>query len=362
MAKIPKDKNVHSDGAPLQEGPVFSSAFHIEGNPDDAPYKYGRQGNPTWTRLEKKLGELEGGTSIVFPSGMAAIASVLTSFTKAGDTIILPNDGYYVTRLYAENYLEKYGVTLKFVDTPEMENENLVGVRLIFLETPSNPNLDVCDIKKITKAAKKTGTLVGVDNTALTYLGQRPLELGADFSISSDTKAMNGHSDILFGHVTGLDETLMAEVRRWRELSGNIPGPMEAWLMDRGLQTFELRFERQVANANEIAAFLKTHFAVKSIRYPGLENDPSYAIAKRQMKSFGFLITFDLGTIEKANEFLDKSQILTNATSFGGVHSMAERRARWGTDDISEGAIRLSVGCEKLEVLIRDLTQALEAD
>ena len=355
--KSKKPKNI--EGTPLKEGPVLSSTFHFSDIPSDSPFTYGRLGNPTWTALEKKLGNAEGAQSLVFPSGMAAIASILTSFTKTDDQIVLPKDGYHITRLYAENFLIKYGVNLKFIPTKDIAEVDLEGVRLILLETPSNPNLDVCDIKKITDKASKTGTLVGVDNTAMTYLGQTPLDLGADFSIYSDTKTINGHSDVLFGHVTSRNEALMTEVRKWREYSGNIPGPMETWLVDRGMQTLELRLERQVGNAMGIARFLEDHPRVKSVRYPGLERDPSHTLAKTQMKNFGFLITFDLETKERANTFLEQSHLLTNTTSFGGIHSMAERRARWGADDISEGVIRLSVGCEKGEALIEDIREAL---
>ncbi len=353
-----KDK---TDGAPCVQGPVFASNFHIADMPADAVYQYGRFGHPTWDSLERRIANLEGGDVAVFPSGMAAIASVLTSVLKAGDTVLLPNDGYYPTLAYAETYLAKFGVAIKTVSTPEVAAYDFNGIQLIFLETPSNPLLDVFDISEICKQAHAAGALVAIDNTTATALSQTPLSLGADFSVSSDTKAMNGHSDVLFGHVACKDADLMASVRDWRRSSGAIPGPMETWLVERGMQTLDVRLERQVKNAQTIAEFLQKQPAVKMVRYPGLTDDPSHAIANQQMQNFGFIISFELESAETANCFLENAKLITNATSFGGVHTCAERRARWGVDAVPEGLIRLSAGIEHIDDLIADITFALDA-
>jgi cystathionine gamma-lyase len=328
--------------------------------PENAPYQYGRFHHPTWDQLEDKLGELEGGETVIFPSGMGAIASVLTTVLESGDTVIMPNDGYYPSRAYVEQFLTRYGIKMRLSSTNDMADVDFTDVKLVFIESPSNPMLDVCDIADICAKAHKKGAVVAVDNTTATILGQNPLKLGADFSVASDTKALNGHSDVLFGHVASHHKTAITRIRDWRKLSGNIPGPMETWLVDRGLQTLDVRLERQVKNAHEIAQFLVNHTAVKSLRYPGLKDDISYALAAKQMSHFGFIVTFDLGEIEKADCFMASLKMITDATSFGGTHTIAERRKRWGTDNIPEGTIRLSAGIEHIDDIIGDIKQALD--
>ncbi len=347
-------------GKPFMQGPTFTSTFHLSGDVDNDFHQYARFHNPTWDALETAIGDLEDGKAITFPSGMAAGAAVMTSFVKSGDTIVLQSDGYYATRAYAENFLEKFGVIVRLVATQDILYQDFTDVRLVFIETPSNPLLDVVDIKELSERVHKKGGLLAIDNTTLTPLGQQPLSLGADISMCSDTKAFNGHSDVLFGHVATRDEKLYDAMLLWRKLSGNIPGPMEAWLVHRGLASLDMRLERMTNNAQKIAEFLQQHPVVKMIRYPGLKSDPSYAIACQQMNHFGFVISFDLGDKAKADSFLKNANCLFEATSFGGMHSMAERRARWGTDNVSQGLIRLSVGCENAEELIQDLQQALQ--
>jgi cystathionine gamma-lyase len=171
---------------------------------------------------------------------------------------------------------------------------------------------------------------------------------------------LNGHSDVLFGHVASKNLDAINRIKDWRKLSGSIPGPMETWLVERGLQTLDIRLERQVKNAQTIAEFLIDHPKVVSLRYPGLKTDPSHDIAGKQMAHFGFIVTFDLGDREKADHFMKNLRIITDATSFGGVHTIAERRARWGTDDISEGTIRLSAGIEHIDDLLGDISDALD--
>lgn len=225
---------------------------------------------------------------------------------------------------------------------------------------PSNPGLDVCDIRRLTEAAHAQGTLVAVDNTLATPLGQRPLELGADFAVASGTKQLSGHGDILLGYVTGRNDEAMAGVRRWRKIVGAIPGPMEAWLAHRSIATLQLRVDQQAATALALAEALRAHPEVTGLRYPGLPDDPSHAVATQQMRRFGCVVSFTLPTRERAERFLGALRLVDDATSFGGVRSTAERRGRWGGDAVPEGFIRLSVGVEDPEDLVADVLRALE--
>ncbi|WP_434582062.1 cystathionine gamma-lyase [Carbonactinospora thermoautotrophica] len=316
------------DGQPLRPGPVFAAPYHLSGDPASTPYGYGRDANPTWTWYERALEELEGGPVVVFASGMAAISAVLFTVLRPGDAV-------------------------------DAQGALLDGARLLWLETPSNPGLEVCDIRRLADAAHAVGALVAVDNTTATPLGQRPLQLGADFSVASDTKALTGHSDLLLGHVAARDPQWAARVRRWRKLTGGVPGPMETWLAHRSLATLDVRLERQCASARAIAEWLLGRPEVRHVRYPGLPTDPSYEVAAKQMRRFGFLIGFELPDAARAEAFLAACRLVGTATSFGGVHTTAERRARWGGDAVPEGFVRLSVGCENTEDLIADLAQAL---
>ncbi|MGX5200455.1 cystathionine gamma-lyase [Aliikangiella sp. IMCC44632] len=346
-------------GKSLMQGPVFASTFHHQGEVDPHFHQYARFHNPTWDALESALGELEQGKALVFPSGMAAGAAVMTALVQAGDSILLQSDGYYATRAYAEAFLSKFGVNIIAVPTNEVLDFDFSDVKLVFVETPSNPLLDVIDIQLLAQKVHSAGALLAIDNTTLTPLGQQPLLLGADISMCSDTKALNGHSDVVFGHVATQNETLLEAMQLWRKLSGNIPGPMETWLVHRGLASLDMRLERMTSNAQAVAEYLDKQSKVLSVRYPGLKQDPSYSIAQQQMHHFGFVISFDLGTQANAENFLKASNLIFEATSFGGMHTMAERRARWGTDNVSPGLIRLSVGCEKLVDILADLERAL---
>lgn len=347
---------------PTLPGPVFAAHFHLSGEPT-GPYTYGRDTNPTWTHLERAIGELEApGENVettVFASGMAAISAVLLSQVRTGDVVVLPDDGYQALPLVRAQ-LEAYGVEVRTAPTGgDAQLALLEGARLLWIETPSNPGLDVCDVRRLVETAHAGGTLVAVDNTLATPLGQRPLELGADFSVASDTKGMTGHGDILLGHVTCRDSELAAGVRRWRKVVGAIPGPMEAWLAHRSLATLELRIERQCANALLLAETLAKHPEVSGLRYPGLPADPSYPNAVRQMRRFGSVVSFVLADRGTAERFLSALRLAEDATSFGGVRSTAERRARWGGDAVPEGFIRFSVGAENAADLVADVERAL---
>ncbi|MEV5987302.1 cystathionine gamma-lyase [Streptomyces sp. NPDC052051] len=349
---------------PTLPGPVFAAHYHLPGEPT-GPYTYGRDENPTWTRLEQAIGELEapgrdGVETLAFASGMAAISAVLFSQLRAGDIAVLPADGYQVLPLVREQ-LTAYGIEVRTAPTgADAQLGVLDGAKLLWIETPSNPGLDVCDVRRLVAAAHAQGTSVAVDNTLASPLGQRPLELGADFSVASGTKMLTGHGDLLLGYVVGRNAGPMAAVRRWRKIVGAIPGPMEAWLAHRSLATLQLRADRQTANALAIAEALRGRSEVSGLRYPGLPEDPSHEIAARQMRRFGCVVSFTLPTRTRADRFLEALRIVDDATSFGGVRSTAERRGRWGGDAVPEGFVRLSAGAEDPEDLVADVLRALD--
>ncbi|MEV5178927.1 cystathionine gamma-lyase [Streptomyces werraensis] len=349
---------------PTLPGPVFAAHFHLPGDPT-GPYTYGRDENPTWTLLERAIGELEAPgredvEALVFASGMAAISAVLFSQLRAGDAVVLPDDGYQALPL-ARAQLEAYGIEVRTAPTGgDAQLEVLDGAKLLWIETPSNPGLDVCDVRRLADAAHAQGALVAVDNTLATPLGQRPLELGADFAVASGTKQLTGHGDVLLGYVTGHDAGAMAAVRRWRKIVGAIPGPMEAWLAHRSIATLQLRVERQNTTALRLAEALRERPEVTDLRYPGLPDDPSHKIASQQMRLYGCVVSFTLPSRERADRFLDALRLVDDATSFGGVRSTAERRGRWGGDAVAEGFVRFSVGAEDPEDLIADVLRALD--
>ena len=350
-----------SQGAPFLPGPVFAGPFHAAGEPSQAPFTYGRFHNPTWTLYEQALHELEGGPAVAFASGMACVAAIFGVVLRPGDIIALPSDSYYTARVLASGHFTQMGVQVKMAPTAgNALKACLPGARLLWLESPSNPGLDVCDIADLAAAAHDAGAMVAVDNTTATVLGQQPLALGADFSMASDTKALTGHSDIILGHVATRDPERAEQLRTWRAQIGAIPGPMEVWLAHRSLGTLDVRLARQCRNALAMAQVLAARSDVHGLRYPGLPSDPAHAIARRQMQYFGPVVSFALAHRQSAERFLNACQLVYEATSFGSIHTTAERRARWGGDVIPEGFIRLSVGCEDVDDLLADLSQALD--
>ncbi|WP_282064886.1 cystathionine gamma-lyase [Aliiroseovarius marinus] len=372
MRKTPKDLNplaraaelLHHRGQGLSKGdpialPITtSSMFHLPGDPADTP-GYGRVDNPTWEALEEALAILEDAPCVALPSGMAAISAALFASLGAGKRLLVPSDGYYVTRVLSSEFLATFGVEVTERPTAQFSEGGFAGFDVVFIETPSNPGLDLCDLQAICAEVRAAGGISIVDNTTLTPFGQRPLFLGADVVVASDTKAPGGHSDLLMGHVATRDEALQARVKDWRKMSGAIPSPHAAWALYRGLETLELRFTRMCDTAEVIAPVLAAHPAIQATRFPGLPTDPSHNLATTQMARYGFLIGIDLGSEERAERFITQCHYLRPATSFGGVHSSAERRARWG-DDVPNGYVRLSIGCEPPEVLLKDLTDSLD--
>lgn len=344
-------------GEPVVPPISVATTFHLPQTQGAAHY-YGRGGQPTWDAVEAQLAILEAAEVVSFPSGMAAITAALVSCLKAGAKVMIPSDGYYVTRLLGRDLLQVYGVEVEQVPTLEMADRDFAGFQVIYIETPSNPGLDTVDIAALARKAHAAGALLIADNTTMTPLLQRPLDLGADLVVAADTKAPAGHSDALFGHVAGRDANLMARIREWRRQSGSVPGPFEAYLVHRGLETLEVRLSRMCASAPVIAERLAAHPTVKGVRFPGLPADPSHKAVGGQMVNGGFLIGFDLAGEAEAEAFLARCPLIEQATSFGGVHTAAERRARWG-DAVADGFIRLSVGVEPVEVLWSAIDAAL---
>ncbi len=350
-------------GAPLHAGPVFATAYHTPGDPARSAYSYARSHNPTWTALETALAELEGegAGARVFGSGLAAVAACFAVTLRPGDTVVLPEDVYFGARQVLEEMFVPTGVQLRAVPAERLgTEETLRGARLVWVETPSNPRLTITDLVGVAGAARAAGVLVAVDNTTATPYLQTPLELGADFSVCSDSKSICGHSDLLLGHVAVRDGEWLGKIDRHRTLAGSVAGPMEAWLALRSLATLPLRMERSCANAMALATMLSGRAEVEEVLYPGLAGHAGHSVAMRQMRMPGAVLSFTLRSRELAEGFLAASSLLTEATSFGGVTSSAERRGRWGQDAIAPGLIRVSVGCEHADDLLLDVGQALD--
>jgi cystathionine gamma-lyase len=352
-------------GTPLRPSPVFAAPFHLGDLPPrtGGADAYARTEHPTLRDFEAAVGALDGGRCLSFATGMAAISAAVLACVDAGDRVVLPSDGYYTTRLLAEAELARFGIAVDYVATPDIEayaaGGGLAGARMVLLETPSNPQLDVCDIAAVARAAHAAGALVAVDNTTATPLGQRPLALGADLTVGSDTKALTGHSDLLLGHVSTTDDQLYAAVARWRNNTGNTPGPFEAWLGHRSMSTLDLRLARQAANAAAVAEVLAASPAVSGVRWPWRTGDPSFALAARQMLRPSGVVSAELADEAAVRELLAATRLWTAATSFGGVHSTIDRRAQWGGDAVPPGFVRLSCGIEDTADLVEDLSAAL---
>jgi cystathionine gamma-lyase len=333
-----------ADGEPFLPGPTFAAPYHLAGAADASRFNYGRYDNPTWARLEDALGELEGARSVVFAAGMAAVSAVVIPTLHTGDVLVAPSDAYPGIRAIARDVLEPNGVEVRLVPTDDAAvRAALPGATLVWLESPSNPGLDVLDLSALAAEAHAAGATVAVDNTLAGPLRQRPLELGADASVTSASKHLTGHGDLVLGVVAVGDPGRAAALRAWRTATGSIPGPFEAWLAHRSLATLALRLERQEANAAAVATLLDGRDDVSDVRWPGM----------------GSVVCFDLGSEARAQAFLSACALVAEATSFGGVHSNAERRARWGTDAVGEGFIRLSTGVEDAADLLADIERAL---
>ncbi|MFN2385677.1 MAG: PLP-dependent aspartate aminotransferase family protein [Thermoanaerobaculia bacterium] len=337
-------------------------------------YEYARTQNPTRHALEENLAVLEGGAGArAFASGMAAITAVST-FVKAGDHVVCSNLTYGGTYRYFTKILARYGVEFSFVDTacPERVKEALrKNTRMLHLETPTNPMMTLCDIPLLSEYAHEVGALVVVDNTFASPYLQRPLALGADLVVHSTTKFLNGHSD----SVGGVAVAANAEHVEWlafvQNSSGAILSPFDSWLVLRGVKTLAVRMERHEYNGREIAKHLSTQKKIQKLYYPGLPDHPQHDLAKRQMRGFGAMISFDLGSYEAARSVLDRVKLCSLGESLGGVETLISHPATMTHGSIPEeqrnklgitpGLVRISVGIEDVEDLIADLDQALGA-
>ena len=347
-------------GGPLAQPPVLASAYHIPPSEDDSLDSYGRYHNPTWRQLESALAELEGAASaLTFGSGMAAITSVLRALLTPQSTVVVPADGYYQVRRYAAEYLAPQGITVIEATCAEIVDA-ASGADVVLAETPSNPGLDVVDLHRLALRCRERGAVLVVDNTTATPLGQQPLSLGADVVVASATKSLSGHHDLLAGYVAGSRADQMAAIEHERRLAGPILGVFEAWMVLRSIGTAGLRFERQCQNALAMAMTLRAHPAVRSVRYPGLSEDPSHEVANRQMKRFGGIVAIELADAAAVHALTQNSDLLVAATSFGGIHTSVDRRARWG-DPVGDGFARISAGIEDTDDLVADIEQALAA-
>mgnify|MGYP000997783193 FL=1 len=329
------------------------------------PVGYGRYGNETWTALEAAIGALEGGQTLSYSSGMAAVSAVFSTL-PVGAKVVASNQGYsgVMTLLGNLTAAKKINATLVSIADTDEVIAALDGADLLWLESPTNPSLDVADLPALIKAAKSQNITVAVDNTFATALVQKPLSLGADIVMNSVTKYLAGHSDVILGSLSTNNPTHFKALEDARKFNGAIPGPFEAWLALRGIRTFPIRFARASENALELAKRLSDHPLVTRVRYPGLPTDPQHDKAKSFMKGFGAIVSFEYdGNGEATDRVCESSKIVTYATSLGGVESLWERRRRWPIESASvpESLIRLSVGCEDVEDLWADIAAALQA-
>jgi cystathionine gamma-synthase len=347
-------------GAPLNVPPVPASVFRAGG---DAP-EYAREGNPTWVAFEEAIGVLEGGPATAFASGIAAIAAVV-DLVPVGGRIVAPADAYAGGRKLLADHHASGRADVAFVDLTNLDAlaAASAGADLVWLESPSNPLLQIVDLEQAVAIGRSEQAVVAVDNTFATPLGQRPLDLGADVVVHSATKLIGGHSDLLLGvavaHPVALHERLV-DIRTSR---GAVPGPFDAFLALRGLRTLPLRLERAAANAGELARRLLSHPAVTRVRYPGLADHPGHELARRQMLSFGTVVSFEVaGGADAADRVCDEVRVLVPATSLGGVETTIERRAKWPDEDRTPPSLlRISAGCEHVDDLWEDLDRALRA-
>lgn len=330
--------------APLNEPVTFASTYLGGG-----AVEYGRYGNPTWTAFETALGTLEGGRCLAFASGLAAVSAVL-SLLPQRVVVVVPDNAYAGTRAQLDELVGQGRAEVRSVDVADAVAlaGAIPGADLVWLESPTNPRLDVADLPAAIAAAHAAGARAVVDNTFATPLLQRPLDLGADIVVHSATKLLSGHSDVVLGAVVTRDDALLGRLDEHRRLHGSVPGPMETWLALRGLRTLALRVERAGANARELARRLAAHPAVERVRDPG----------------FGTMLAVELaGGPAAADALVAGVRLWVHATSLGGVESSLERRRRWAAEShtVPEALLRLSVGVEDVEDLWADLAHALAA-
>ena len=356
--------------------PIFQTSTYVQSAPGDHKgYEYARTQNPTRTVLEKNLAALENGTAaICFASGLAAMDAVM-KILEPGDEVISTNDLYGGSYRLMTKIYEKYGVKFHFVDMQHLDNvEQTINekTKMLWIETPTNPMLNIVDIEAMCKIAEKHKLLSVVDNTFASPYLQSPIDMGADIVLHSATKYIGGHSDVVHGVLVVNHPDLEARFRFIQNAAGAVPGPQDCFLILRGIKTLHIRVQRSCENAEKVAHFLASHPKVSKVYYPGFESHPNHDIAKKQMKMFGGMVSFDLhqNTEENATKVLSGTHYFSLAESLGGVESLIghpasmthasipkEERLKVG---LTDSLIRLSVGIEDAEDLIADLAQALE--
>lgn len=354
--------------------PIYqTSTFVQEELGKNKGYEYARTSNPTRAALERNLAALEGGRhAFAFASGMAAIHAMMSLF-KAGDHVVAGRNLYGGTFRLFERVLKDFGLNFSYADTRnpgEIERALLPHTRLLYVETPTNPVMEITDIAAAAALAHRHGILLAVDNTFMSPFFQQPLKLGADIVLHSTTKYLNGHSDGVGGAVILKDSGLAERVKFLQNAAGAILGPFDSWLILRGVKTLAVRMRQHDQNGLKVAQHLERHKKVKKVHYPGLPSHPQYELARRQMSGSGGMLAFDTGSLKNAREVLKSVRLCSLAESLGGVETLishpatmthasvpADERERLG---ITEGLVRVSVGIEEVEDIIADLDQALE--
>jgi cystathionine gamma-synthase len=352
--------------APVNPPVVLSSTFVGQGEVYEGDRAYGRYANPSWDPFEDTLGQLEGSElpALVFASGLAAVSAAL-SLVPSGGIVVMPRHSYQGSLALTQDLADRGALTVRPVDIADTEavKAALEGADALWLESPTNPMLEIAEIRILAAAAHDAGALAIADNTFSTPLGQRPLKSGVDVVVHSVTKYLAGHSDVVLGAVVTSDPALRTRLLSYRSLRGAIAGPFEVWLALRGLRTLALRIDRSQATAMELARKLQEHPRVEAVRYPGLPGDPGHERAAAQMDGFGSIIAITVrGGAEAADAVVDALQLWTPATSLGGVESLIERRRRHANEPASvpEHLLRLSVGIENAADLWADLDRALQ--
>jgi cystathionine beta-lyase/cystathionine gamma-synthase len=352
----------------------LTSTYHQEELGVNKGYEYSRVSNPTRTVLERNIAALEGGKEgLAFGSGMAAI-SALFHLLKSGDHVVVSHNVYGGTYRLGKLVLNNYGLEFDFVDTTNLKNIISAikpSTKMVFIETPTNPTMEITDLEGVAKICRSRGLISIVDNTFATPYLQTPLEMGIDIVLHSATKYLNGHSDMLGGLIVLNNKELIEKLRFIQKSVGGILSPFDSWMCLRGIKTLPLRMDRHCASAMDIAKFLSKQKKVTSVSFPGLSSHHQHKLAKKQMRGFGGMISFDLGSLENAKRFLKNVRLCALAESLGGVETLIshpatmthasvppEQRKKIG---VTDGLVRISVGIEDLEDIVADLKQALAA-
>lgn len=354
--------------------PVFLTSTYVQEElGKHKGYEYSRVSNPTRTALEKNIAALENAKEgMAFASGMAAIDAIFR-LLNPGDHIIVSNDVYGGTYRIAKMVLENYGLQFDFVDTTSLDTilrAAKPNTKMIFVETPTNPTMSITDLKAVAKLAKERKLLSVVDNTFATPYLQQPIELGIDIVVHSVTKYLNGHSDMLGGFVATNNEKVTEKLRFCQKAVGGIMSPFDAWLCLRGTKTLAVRMKQHCESAMQIAEWLSQQRKIEKVNYPGLKIHPQHALAKKQMKHFGGMISFDVGSLSAAKKFLKNVKLCALAESLGGVETLISHPASMThasvpkneriKNGVTDGLVRISVGIEDVEDIIHDLQQALK--